>query len=83
MYTIARYSILRRRSGQVIRSWPHFAQSHTSGNRSNRAILLFGALLMGVLLPKTRDQDDRCEFQAEESRNQITDIRNQKLEIRN
>ncbi len=49
---------LSKCSGQVIRSWPHFAQSHTSGNRSNRAILLFGALLMGVL-PHSVRQDDR------------------------
>jgi hypothetical protein len=36
----------------------NFVQSHTSCNRCNRAILLFGALLMGVLR-RYAPQDDR------------------------
>ena len=40
-----------------IQSWPNFVQSYTSYNRCNRAILLFGALLMKVLPHFVRQYD--------------------------
>ena len=59
---------LSKCSGQVIRRLANFvqpersvarrSQSYTSRNRCNRAILLFGALLMGGPSPPSADQDD-------------------------